>query len=145
MNKKCEICGNVADPVLKNGEFCCSYCGNEVDVTRQDNHTDREACTEVVINVVCPICKNANNNTLRNGKCRCVLCGTLFDFNQQTSNPQTNITVSNGNYIAARRAELEKQKNNKLIWGIVWLFLFWPVSIYHFCKMYQISQEISKL
>ena len=41
--------------------------------------------------------------------------------------------------------ELEKQKNNKLIWGIVWLFLFWPVSIYHFCKMYQISQEISKL
>lgn len=145
MNKICKVCGHNGENVWKDGKYFCASCGSEVDVTQQDSNTNGGSSTEVVINAVCPICKNANNNTLRDGKCHCALCGTSFDFNQQSYNTQSNINAQNANYIAARRAELEKQKNNKMVWGIVWLFFFWPVSIYHFYKMYQISQEISKL
>jgi uncharacterized membrane protein YvbJ len=145
MNKICKICGHNGENIWRDGKYYCAACGSEVDGTRQDSNTNGSSSTETIINAVCPICKNANNNTLRDDKCHCALCGTLFDFNQQAYNPQSDITAQNANYIATKREELEKKKNNKLVWGIVWLFLFWPVSIYHFCKMYQISQEISNL
>lgn len=85
----------------------------------------------------------------------CRECGTPLKNTSTTENsaegtsfatyPQSNISVPNANYKASRRKELEKQKTNKMIWGIVWLFPFFPVSVYYFHKMYQISQEISKL
>ncbi len=98
-----------------------------------------------VINVTCPICKNTVNNTLVNGKCRCGRCGSNFDFNQPVyiSNPDTG--SKHTDYTSKKRANLEKEKNNKLVLGIVFLFVFWPVAIYFFYKTYQISQEISKL
>lgn len=144
MNKICKVCGHNGENVWRDGKYYCASCGSELDVTQQDSNTNEGRSSEVMINAVCPICKNANNNTLKNGRCHCALCGTSFDINQQAFTPP-NATVPNNNDIAARRAELEKQKNSKLIWGIVWIFLCWPVSIYFFYKMYQISQEISKL
>ena len=143
MNKICKICGYNSENVWRDGKYYCASCGNEVDVTQADSNNyniSSSSSVEVAINVTCPICKNANNNTLRNGKCHCALCGSAFDITQQV-----NIAEPNADNIAGRREELEKQRNRKLIWGIVWLILFWPVSIYHFCKMYQISKEISKL
>lgn len=140
MQKICKICGHNGENVWKDGRYYCASCGSEIDITQQDSNTNCDS-TETVIDAVCPVCKNDNNNTLRNGKCHCALCGILFDVNQQINNPQHII----GAYKTTRRAELEKQKNNRMVWGIVWLFLFWPISIYHFYKMYQISQEISNL
>lgn len=145
MNKICKICGHNGENAWRDGKYYCASCGCEVDVTQYDSNIKIESSAEAVINAVCPICKNAKNNTLKNGKCHCVLCGTSFDINQQVYNPHSNITAQNTNYVEARRVELKKKMNNKLLWGIVWLFIFWPVSIYHFYKMYQIWQEISKL
>lgn len=145
MNKVCKICGHNGENVWRDGKYYCAACGSEVDVTQQDSNTNGGSSTEVVIDVVCPVCKNANNNTFRDGNCHCVLCGTSFGFNQQAYNPQSNIPTPNANYMAARRAELEKKKHDRLVWGIVWLALCWPVAIYHFYKMKQISQEIARL
>lgn len=145
MNKICKVCGHNGENVWRDGKYYCALCGSEIDVTQRDSNTNGAPSTEVAINVVCPICKNASNNTLRDGKCRCALCGTSFNVNQQAYDPQSNMSALNVGCIAERRADLEKQKNNKMLWGIVWLFIFWPVSVYHFYKMYQISKEISSL
>ena len=45
----------------------------------------------------------------------------------------------------ARRIELESKRNGKMIWGIVCLFLFWPLSIYFFYQMSQITKELKML
>ncbi len=150
MNKICNKCGYNGENMWRDGKYYCAACGSEVDVTQQDSNTNRGSSTEIPINAVCPICKNANNNTLKNGKCYCSLCGTPFDFNQ----PRYNTMFDEDNiinnykaerYKAERIAELEKQKNNKMLWGILFVFVFWPVAIYFFHKMNKISQEISRL
>ena len=145
MKKICHICGHDGENVWRDGKYYCAFCGSQIDVTRQDSNTNGGDTAEVVVSAVCPICKNADNNTLKNGKCRCALCGTTFGLNQKTNETQASATSFDTDYKAARRAELEKQKNKKLVWGIVWLLLFWPVSIYFFYKVYQITQEQSKL
>ena len=42
----------------------------------------------------------------------------------------------------SRKADLEKKKNKNLVWGIVFLFIFWPVSIYFFCKYSEANKEL---
>ena len=142
MNKKCTICGYSGENVWRDGKYYCATCGSEIDVTQKDNNANTASSEGMTVNAECPICKNDKNNILQDGKCRCSLCGTSFDYHQTV---QSNCEPTNTFFTDARRAELEKQKNNKLIWGIVWLILCWPVSIYFFYKMYQLSQEISKL
>lgn len=46
---------------------------------------------------------------------------------------------------SAKKEELQKKKNSKILWGIVWLILFWPVGVYFLYKAHQISKEIEKL
>ncbi len=145
MNKTCKMCGHNGEVMWRDGKYYCRYCGSEIDVTQQDSNTNCSFSATSTINAVCPICKNANNNTFENGKYRCALCGTSFNVSQQEYNSRSNINTQNDYYISTKRAELEKEKNNKLLWGIVFIFLFWPISIYHFYKMHQISTEISKL
>lgn len=146
MNKTCTKCGYRGENVWRDGKYYCAICESEIDVTQQDFQTNGTT-SETPINATCPICRNATNNTLRSGKCHCALCGTDFDLTQQAYRPEPNATVigANTRYSSAKRAELESEKNRRLMWGIVFLFFFWPVSIYHFYKMYQVSQEISKL
>lgn len=43
------------------------------------------------------------------------------------------------------KEELQKQKDKKVLWGIIFLILFWPVGVYNLYKAYQISKEIEKL
>ena len=155
MNKVCKVCGYKSENVWRDGKYYCAACGSEIDMTQPDNDVPQQgnndlapqtgntyAADEVVINAVCPICKNASNNTLRNGKGHCALCGTSFDL-AQAYNPQPSVNVQDVN--RAKRAELEQKKNKKMILGIVFLFIFWPVSIIFFYEMYQISKEISNL
>ena len=43
---------------------------------------------------------------------------------------------------SAHIQELQKQKDRKIVTGIVFLFLFWPASVYFFYKAHKINQEI---
>ena len=146
MNKTCKICGHTGENVWRENKYYCASCGNEIDVTQSEPQRN-----EVIINIACPICKNAKNNTIREGKCHCSLCGTEFDP-QTVAQPAYN-TYNTYNttpqyapaYNDARRHMLEEEKSKRLLWGCVFLVLFWPVSIYHFYKLYQASQELSKL
>ncbi len=145
MNKICQICGHNGENVWRDGKYYCAACGSEIDVTKQDANTNSTFSAETKINAVCPICKNANNNTLRNGNGHCALCGSTFSLNQQPESYGPDISMVGDSYKYAKISELEDQKSKKLFWGIVWLFLFWPVAVYQFYKVYEISQEIKKL
>jgi len=155
MNKQCRVCGYIGENVWQNNRYYCAACGSEIDVTQPDPVPQPQFTQQTAIQVVCPICKNAANNTLVNGQYRCALCGTMFDY----TSPQTYAPVNNGynpgyngynpgyqyQNTYARRMELESKRNNKMIWGIVCLFLFWPLSIYFFYQMSQISKELKML
>lgn len=41
--------------------------------------------------------------------------------------------------------DLKKQRSKHVVRGIVWLCFFWPVSVYHFIKVYSLTQEINRL
>ena len=43
------------------------------------------------------------------------------------------------------KEELQKQKDKKILWGIIFLILFWPIGVYNLYKAYQISKEIERL
>ncbi len=145
MNKICKVCGHAGENTWRDGKYYCASCGSEIDITQAESATSSQSINSVPIQAICPICKNANNNYFQNGQCHCSMCGSSFSMQQ----PHTHINNmgynTNHAAIEAKKAALEKQKNSKLIWGIIWLLIFWPVSIYYFYKMYQISQEISKL
>lgn len=144
MNKQCQVCGFNGENVWRDGKYYCATCGSEIDVTQKDSNASVNTAAGVTINAVCPVCKNDQNITVQNGQCHCPLCGTTFDFRQAAMSNEPAYNTFGG-YDSTRKAELEKQKNKNLKWGIVWLILFWPVSIYFFYKMYQISQEISHM
>lgn len=38
--------------------------------------------------------------------------------------------------------ELKKDKKKKIIWGIIFLFIFWPIGAFLLYEAYQISKEI---
>lgn len=147
MNKTCKVCGHTGENVWRDNKYYCAACGSEIDVTQPDPpqvsaSPDQNA---VILNIPCPVCKNAANNTIKDGKCRCSLCGTTFNPQVVSQPAYQNSAIQTTNPNNARIQELEKEKSSRLTWGIVFLFLFWPVSVYHFYKMYQISQEIASL
>ncbi len=153
MVKTCSQCQYTGEPTWRDGVYYCPACGAVIDMTTPSPQVPPQpaAAPAQPINAVCPICKNAANNTLVNGKCRCALCGTTFDYAAPvyTNNYASNYVAPGaspvGNaYAYQRRQELEKEKNRRLVWGIVWIFLLWPVSIYHFYKMYRANEELKK-
>lgn len=145
MKKKCSVCGHEGEITWRDGSYYCAMCGSPIDVTQpggtgQDNLNE---AGEIMIDATCPVCQNTSGNTFRNGKCHCSMCGTTFHV--VTASNNTQFDASNSSSLIARRAELEEEKKKRLHWGILFIFLFWPVAIYHFCKMAEISEEISKL
>ena len=44
-----------------------------------------------------------------------------------------------------KRRELERDRNGNLFWGVVWLILFWPISIYFFVKALLLQRDIFSL
>ena len=152
MNKICTVCGHAGENVWRDGKYYCASCGAEIDVTQPDP-------TPVTVNVPCPVCQNASGNTAENGRCRCALCGTTFipQINEGRNSGYTNNNTgysgyNNGGYNSnkgysrdyGRKAELEKEKSKRLMWGVIFLFLFWPVAVYHFYKLYEISNELAE-
>lgn len=143
MNKICKICGYQGENMWRDGKYYCATCGSEIDVTvPTPSPVSNTAHTSNAANAICPICKNADGNTMSDGKYHCAICGTTFDLPRQAYSYQPITGFSNN---TARLAELEKEKSHRLGWGIFWLIFFWPVSIYHFVKLYEVSKEISKL
>ena len=166
MNKTCKLCGYSGENMWRDNKYYCRSCGAEIDVTQPDpagpssiEPTDvpmSDSASGVIANVTCPICKNESNNTVQNGMARCSLCGTTFDpkapprqtdpsFQNAYQNASYNNPYSPAGLKLSRRQQLEKEKNNRIIWGCLFLCLFWPVGIYHFYKYYTVSQELSKL
>lgn len=166
MNFECKICGECgAPPIWRDGKYYCPACGSEIDEKSQNHSPTHQTQTSekiqnattkqqmdlegkgIPITIRCPICRNTNN-ILINNVCKCSLCGKTFTPDQaygdninSTYNPSPVGNMSN----TSRRAELEKEKSNRLIWGIVFIFLFWPVAIYHFHKYSVADKELSKL
>ena len=155
MVKTCGQCRYTGEPTWRDGNYYCPACGAVMDMTApspQPIAPPQPAATP--INAVCPICRNANGNTLVNGKCRCGMCGTLFDYATPTPQyqngyaapgPYQNGYAANANayaYAQQRRRELEAEKNKRVVWGIVWFFLCWPVAVYHAYKYYKANEEL---
>ena len=147
MKKVCPICGFNGENMWRDGKYYCASCGSEIEATQPDAPTNTpKASNEMVINATCPICKNTANNTFKDGKAHCALCGTSFDLVQPGYNGMPNTGFSPNYPInTARIAELEKARSKKVGWGIVWLIIFWPVSIYFFYQAYQLNEEIKRL
>lgn len=154
MMNRCKICGAGGDPVWRDGRSYCASCGSMMETAPMPVNPVVQTVQPVItqsaaVRAVCPICKNADNNGLRNGRYVCALCATEFDFQQpqyqQVSVQQSPYQDLTRLHNTARREELEKQRNRKVIWGIVWIFLFWPIALYQFYRAYQISQELSNL
>ncbi|MBE6632267.1 MAG: hypothetical protein E7623_06150 [Ruminococcaceae bacterium] len=163
MSKECKICGYSGPTVMRNGKCCCGACGTEVPVEPQVNFNSSFSSSntfsgggfssgapqtpqanDVPINATCPICKNSNGNTLKDGKAHCSLCGSSFDFAQPVFDPMGSYS-SSPNFNAKKIEELEREKSNKITWGIIFIILFWPIGVYNFYKAYKISQEIENL
>jgi len=143
---RCKICGAAGEPVWREGKSYCASCGSMME-------TEPVYAAPVVpvqpVRAVCPICKNADNNAMRDGKYVCALCATEFAV-QQPQYQQVNVRQSAYQNLTSpqntgRRMELEKERNRKIVWGLVWVFLFWPVAVYQFYKAYQVHQELSNL
>lgn len=150
---RCNICGAAGDPVWREGRSYCASCGSVMETAPMYAEpvmpTQPVIAQSTAVRPVCPICKNADNNGMRNGRYVCALCATEFDF-RQPQYQQTYVQPSAYQdltqlHSSARRGELEKKRNRKVVWGIVWIFLFWPIAVYQFYRAYQISQELSKL
>lgn len=133
MDEQCKIYGCNGENVCREERYYCATCESEIDVVQKDNMTNIDASAEITADTVCPLCnKIMLNNAFQNGKYHCSLCGTEFDFDQNIIQP--NSALSKADHAVTRLAELEKQRNNKMVWGFVWLVLCWPVSIYFFTK-----------
>ena len=146
MVKTCNVCHHVGEPTWRDGAYYCAICGAPIDMSTpspvQPVVTD---AAPTVIAATCPICRNAAGNTLVNGRCRCALCGTMFDY-QAPVYQQPGYQQPMGGYAyQQRRAELEQQRKRHVGWGIFWIVFFWPVAIYQFYKMWQVSDELRRL
>ena len=150
MVKKCHICAHVGELTWRDGKYYCAMCGSEIAETEPQYQAMAETQPAApVVNAVCPICKNDEGNQFVDDQYRCKLCGTMFDLDDEYYVPHQDPAAPsygynyNNNYNFARIQELQKQKDRKIVAGIVFLFLFWPVSIYFFVKAYKINQEIN--
>lgn len=160
MIKRCGICSHVGELTWRDGKYYCAMCGSEIAETEPVTQTQYQAQPRSVVttsNVMCPICRNKDNNLFDGMKYRCALCGTSFDL-QQTPPPQQQYQYqqqgyqqpyNNGapyyNVNSQRYAALKKDKDKKVTLGIVFIFLFWPASIYFFYKAYQLNEEMKML
>lgn len=147
MKKVCTICGHNGELVWRDGKYYCASCGCEIEVTQQDVNTNAASADVVYVKAACPICKNAVNNTASGGKCHCSLCGSSFVVSGQSADDDYDDTEDSfeSSQREARKIKLKQERDSKIVWAVVWLVLFWPVSIYYFWKIFQLSQEIDKL
>lgn len=138
MVKTCSVCNHTGELTWRDGKYYCAMCGSEVSETAPTAQPQQNL---TVSDVTCPICKNGENNIFDGKKYRCALCGTSFDRPREEYTP-TSFTYT-GN--TQRVQELKKQRDKNLILGLVFVFLFWPVSIYFFYKFYKIGNELKAL
>ena len=138
MVKTCSVCNHTGELTWRDGKYYCAMCGSEVSETAPTVQPQQNL---TVSDVTCPICKNGENNIFDGKKYRCALCGTSFDRPREEYTP-TSFTYT-GN--TQRVQELKKQRDKNLILGLVFVFLFWPVSIYFFYKFYKIGNELKAL
>jgi transcription initiation factor TFIIIB Brf1 subunit/transcription initiation factor TFIIB len=149
MVKVCGICGYKGELTWRDGKYHCAMCGSEVAETQPVAQSQPEVSQQVV-NAECPICRNTANNTYQSGKYHCGMCGTWFELRQPAYQPQQNTynNYSNSNYGGAtylnsvRYNELKKEKSKNFSLGILFIFLFWPVSIYFFYKYNKVKKEM---
>ena len=153
MIKKCKICGHEGELTWRNGKYYCAMCSSEVAETDpvvqpqvQAQPPVQAQPTMTAANVICPICKNKENNLFDGSRYHCSLCRTTFDLQQATQAQQYGQYNGAPNYLHAQKIEeLKKQKKNNIVTGIVFVFLFWPASIYFFYKAYQANKQLQTM
>ena len=150
MVKTCGICGHVGELAWRDGKYYCAMCGSEV-VETQPVAQAQSVNNAYVSNAECPICKNSTNNTFQGGKYHCAMCGTWFELRQPAYEHQNNSysSYSNNNgassYLRMQRYnELKKEKGKNFWLGVLFVFLFWPVSIYFFYKYNKVKKEMQR-
>lgn len=149
MIKNCRVCGHTGELTWRDGKYYCAMCGSEIAEYEPNVKVQVQTQPEyntVVQNVECPICKNQNGNTFDGEKYRCALCGTAFQLGKET-HPVSH--MHNGGAKPAQYSnhagKLKKDKDLHIGLGILFVFVFWPVSIYFFYKAYKFSQELKDL
>ena len=148
MIKKCNVCSHIGELTWRDGNYYCAMCGSKVEETQPQVQVQAPVQpTVVAANVVCPICRNKENNQFDGSQYRCSMCGTSFDLQQAAQAQQYEYSPQQFNGFASKQKidELKKQKDRKILIGIVCVFLFWPASIYFFYKAYKIHQELKEL
>ncbi|MBE6976882.1 MAG: hypothetical protein E7439_06820 [Ruminococcaceae bacterium] len=136
MIQRCQFCNHIGEPIRRQGRWYCAMCGGEICPSQSQGQN-----TGTVSGAVCPICKNRQENYYDGAKYHCALCEMSFDLNQQPWSPQYRPnygTVGVNPYIET----LKKDKNRYRNLGILFVFLFWPVSVYFFYKFIQTSNEL---
>ena len=149
MIKKCHICAHVGELTWRDGKYYCAMCGSEIAETEpQYQAVVQPQQAAPIANAVCPICKNSEGNQFVDPQYRCKLCGTMFNLGDEYYIPQQNPAAPNygynysSTYNSAYIQELQKKKDRKIVTGIVFLFLFWPASIYFFVQAHKLGKEI---
>ena len=142
MIKRCPACSHTGELNWRDGKYYCAMCGKEVAETEPEvKHAS------VVNHVTCPICKNKENNLVEGDKYRCALCGTPFDlqqapqtsYSEQFANVKSTIQANSG--ILTKAWEALKKGDTNIVLGIIFFFVFWPVSIYFFYKFYKTVKQ----
>ena len=152
MIKKCNICGHTGELTWRDGKYYCAMCGTEIaetDPVVQPQPVMQTQSATTAANITCPICRNKENNRFDGSRYHCALCATTFDLQQATQAQQSwqyQQYGSTPNFASQYRIEeLKKQKKSNITTGIVFVFLFWPASIYFFYKAYKTNQELKVL
>ena len=132
INVRCRICGNNENNYIRDGKCICSACGSVIEYEQAPT---RSAAAPSVISCECPICRTKNDNKYENGKCTCALCGSIFNYTApQPAQPPVVNRSAYGTVAPVYNTAANKQDTKYLVLGIVFLFIFWPVSIYFFIK-----------
>lgn len=134
MIKTCPSCGYSGELTWRDGKYHCAMCDAEVSESQPEVVVREET---VVQHATCPICRNRTDNLFNGVKYRCALCGTAFDLYQETWKPTSHEYTNQGNTSYSWAEEAKKQRKRHIILGVIFLFVFWPVSIYFFYKAHQ--------
>lgn len=130
----CKVCQHSADVYPFNGKYYCPQCGCEIlNTTPQENGSAGTA--------ECPICKNREGNRFEGGKYRCALCDATFSSHEQPWKPQYQQTYTR----LAQEQNVENLQKEVKRWrnlGILFVFLFWPASVYFFYRCYKANQSL---
>ncbi len=144
MVKMCPICNHTGELAWRDGKYYCAMCGSEVDATLPQQPQYTAPAQPQTVSAVCPICGNRENNTFDGQQYRCAMCASRFNpqaTQTQVYRAQTGYSSVN----SGRIEELKKQKDKNLILGLIFVCIFWPVSIYFFYKLYTTNQELKAL